>query len=55
MPASPGTGVIAERVAKADFLTVDEKRAAVGYQPAEGGEGAGTLNLVAHQLPKGKA
>ncbi len=30
-----------ERVAKADFLTVNEKRAAVGYQPVEeGGAGA---------------
>ncbi len=32
-----------ERVAKADFLTVNEKRAAVGYQPVEEGEGAGAL------------
>ena len=32
-----------ERVAKADFLTVNEKRAAVGYQPIEEGEGAGAL------------
>ena len=30
-----------ERVAKADFLTVNEKRAAVGYQPIEEGEDAG--------------
>ncbi len=30
-----------ERVARADFLTVNEKRAAVGYQPVEEGEGAG--------------
>ncbi len=32
-----------ERVAKADFLTVNEKRAAVGYQPIEEGEGADAL------------
>ncbi len=30
-----------ERVSKADFLTANEKRAAVGYQPIEEGEGAG--------------
>ncbi len=30
-----------ERVAKADFLTINEKRAAVGYQPVEEGEGMG--------------
>jgi len=29
------------RVGAADFLTADEKRAAVGYAPLEGGEGAG--------------
>ena len=28
-----------ERVARADFLTVNEKRAAVGYEPMEEGEG----------------
>jgi hypothetical protein len=27
------------RVAAADFLTVNEKRAAVGYGPVEGGDG----------------
>jgi hypothetical protein len=27
-----------ERVAKADFLTGNDKRAAVGYQPVEEGE-----------------
>ena len=26
------------RVAAADFLTVNEKRAAVGYEPVEGGD-----------------
>ena len=30
-----------ERVAKADFLTTNEKRAAVGYQPIEEGEARG--------------
>jgi phage portal protein BeeE len=28
------------RVAAADFLTVNEKRAAVGYEPVEGGDGS---------------
>jgi hypothetical protein len=27
------------RVAAADFLTVNGKRAAVGYEPVEGGDG----------------
>lgn len=31
------------RVAAADFLTVNEKRAAVGYAPVDGGDGAGPL------------
>jgi HK97 family phage portal protein len=30
-----------QRVEKASFLTVNEKRAAVGYGPVEGGEGLG--------------
>jgi hypothetical protein len=28
------------RVAAADFLTGNEKRAAVGYEPVEGGDGS---------------
>ena len=31
------------RVASADFLTVNEKRAAVGYGPVDGGDGPGPL------------
>jgi len=27
-----------ERVRRSDFLTVNEKRAAVGYEPVEGGD-----------------
>ena len=40
---SAGRAALWERVAKADFLTVNEKRAAVGYQPIEEGEGADAL------------
>ncbi len=32
-----------DRVANAGFLTVNEKRAVVGYQPVEEGEGVGAL------------
>ena len=34
-------GATVEHVSNADFLTVNEKRTAVGYQPIE--EGAGAL------------
>jgi hypothetical protein len=30
--------VLLERVAKAEFLTVNEKRQAVGYSPVDGGD-----------------
>ena len=40
---SADRGALWERVSKADFLTVNEKRAAVGYEPIEEGEGPGAL------------
>jgi hypothetical protein len=39
-------------VAAADFLTVNEKRAAVGYQPVEGGDELKAGGLAAAGLER---